>query len=85
MKPYSTDLRQKMIDAYEQGEGSFRQIAKRFSVSLHFMWTLWRRYQRTGSVQPKPHGGGQRAKIDEAALEQLRLLVQAHNDATVMG
>ena len=37
MKPYSTDLRQKIVDAYKKGEGSLRAIAKRFSVSLHFV------------------------------------------------
>ena len=84
MTPYSPDLRQKIVEAYEQGEGSFRELSKRFSVSLHFVWSLWSRYQQTGSVQPKPHAGGPPAKLDEAALERLRLLVQKHNDATVL-
>ena len=40
MKPYSDDLRQKVVDAYQQEEGSQRELAKRFSVSLSFM-ALW--------------------------------------------
>ncbi len=83
MKPYSNDLRQKIVEAYENGEGSFRKVAKRFSVSLHFMWMLWARYKETGSVEPKPHGNGRTAKIDEEGLVILRKLVQQHNDATL--
>jgi len=30
MKAYSVDLRQKVVDAYEQQEGSQRELAKRF-------------------------------------------------------
>ncbi len=83
MKTYSTDLRQKIIDAYKKGEGSLRDIAKRFSVSLNFVWTLWARYKQTGSVEPKPHGGGRVATIDAKGLEVLRQLVHQHNDATL--
>lgn len=84
MKPYSEDLRWKLVEAYERGEGSLREMATRFAVSLHFVWSLWNRYQQTGSVDPKPHGGGARAKLDEAALAHVRLLVQSHPDATVL-
>jgi transposase len=34
MKPYSNDLRQKVVDAYKKGGGSMRKLARRFSVSL---------------------------------------------------
>lgn len=37
MKAYSTDLRQKVMDAYDNLEGSQRELAKRFSVSLSFV------------------------------------------------
>lgn len=40
MRAYSNDLRQKVIDAYQRGEGSMRQLAERFSVSLNFVWLL---------------------------------------------
>ncbi|MBW4586415.1 hypothetical protein G7B40_035780 [Aetokthonos hydrillicola Thurmond2011] len=36
MKPYSTDLRQKLIDAYNNGEGSQRQLAKREACEFNF-------------------------------------------------
>ena len=40
MKAYSIDLRQRIIEAYENQEGSQRALAKRFKVSLSFIWTL---------------------------------------------
>jgi putative transposase len=55
MRAYSTDLRQKIIDAYNS-EGSFRNIAKRFSVSRSFVQKLVERYQDTGLVSALPHG-----------------------------
>ena len=58
MKPYSNDLRKKIIEAYQKKEGSLRKLAKRFSVSFSFVWRLVKRFRKSGSVVPKPHGGG---------------------------
>ena len=33
MKPYSLDLRQKIVESYKNQEGSIRHLAKRFKVS----------------------------------------------------
>jgi transposase len=63
MRPYSTDFRLKVVRAYERGEGSQRQLARVFGVSLGFLQGLLQRYRRTGSVQPQPHGGGKPSKI----------------------
>ena len=37
MKAYSLDLRQKIINVYEQEEISQRQLAERFCVALSFV------------------------------------------------
>jgi transposase len=83
MKPYSNDLRQRIIDAYQNKEGSLREIAKRFSVSLNFVWLLLQRFRKTGRVDPKPHGGGQKRKIERADLIILRQLVEGRPEATL--
>lgn len=83
MKPYSSDLCEKIIRAYRNGEGSFRDLAKRFTVSLNFVWLLWQRYLATGSVQPKPHRGGRRSVITQERLLELCELVEQQNDATL--
>ena len=63
MRPYSADFRLKVVRAYERGEGSQRDLARLFGVSLSFVQGLLQRYRRTGSVEPKPHGGGNPGKI----------------------
>lgn len=83
MKAYSNDLRQKVIEAYQRGEGSMRQLADRFSVSLNFVWLLIDRHRRTGSLDPKPHGGGQRRKLDVVQEQQLLDLVRQYPVATL--
>jgi len=37
MKPYSSDLWEKVIEVYRQGKSSLREIAERFLVSLSFV------------------------------------------------
>jgi transposase len=61
--PLSIDLRQRIIAAYEAKEGSQRQLAERFKVSLSFIRDLRRHHRQTGTVQPKPPGGGAVAKL----------------------
>ena len=54
MTPYSHDLRQRVLDTVQRGEGSLRQIARRFLVSLSFVTRLLRTYRSTGSLQSTP-------------------------------
>lgn len=79
--PLSVDLRQRVITAYQANEGSQRQLAKRFKVSLSFIRDLTRCYRETGSVTPKPHGGGAVAKLKSTHLPVVKALVEAQPDA----
>ncbi|CAA9555745.1 hypothetical protein AVDCRST_MAG81-167 [uncultured Synechococcales cyanobacterium] len=79
--PLSIDLRQRIIAAYETKEGSQRQLAKRFKVSLSFIRDLMRHYRETGTVQPKPYGGGAVAKLGKEQLPIIAALVTAQPDA----
>ena len=63
MRPYSSDFRLKVVRAHERGEGSQRDLARLFGVSLSFVHDHLQRYRRTGSVEPKPHGGGNPGKL----------------------
>jgi transposase len=81
MRPYSQDLRLRVVQAYESHEGSMRQLAARFRLSLSCVRDLLTRYHTTGDVAPQPHGGGYPAKLDAAGLEALKTLVHATPDA----
>jgi transposase len=83
MRPYSKDLRLRIVQAYEHREGSMRQLATRFRVSLSCVRDLLTRYRATGDVAPKSHGGGYPAKLDAPGRDTLQALVQATPDATL--
>jgi transposase len=83
MRPYSKDLRLRIVHAYENREGSMRQLATRFRVSLSCVRDLLTRYRATGDVAPKPHGGGYPAKLDATGCDALKALVYATPDATL--
>ena len=81
---YSSDLRQRVIDAYKAQEGSQRKLAKRFLVSLSFVQRLIRRQKNTGQVSAKAHGGGTKALITQEGktlVQQLVEVVEAQPDA----
>lgn len=84
MKAYSTDLRQKVIDVYKNQEGSQRNLAKRFSVSLTFIQKLLKRYRTSGTVEPKAHGGGNTAKLNSEQIGLIVTLVEEDNDAILV-
>ena len=84
MKAYSTDLRQKVIDAYKNQEGSQRHLAKRFSVSLTFIQKLVKRYQMSKTVEPKAHGGGNTPKLNSEQIALIVTLVEEDNDAILL-
>jgi transposase len=83
MKPYSMDLRTRVVQAYEHHDGTMRQLATTFRVSVSCVRRLLKHYRETGSVAPKPHGGGYPAKVDVSGLEAVQALVQAAPDATL--
>ena len=83
MKAYSIDLRQKIIDTYQAGDISQRQLAERFRVALSFIEKLLKQYRETGSIAPKIRTEQTPTKLNSAQLTKLEELVIADNDATL--
>lgn len=83
MTPYSLDLRQKIVQAYERGVGSQREVAELFGVSVSFVEKLFIRLRRSGQVAAKPHAGGIRSRIDAAARQQLQAWLTEQPDLTL--
>jgi transposase len=82
MRPYATDLRERILAAVARGEHSLRHSAHRFAVNLSFVVRLRQRYRRTGSIQPAPHAAGPTPKFDAPTVDRLVQLVREHPDAT---
>src|SRR3954469_8613144 len=83
MTPYSQDLRQRIVDTIQRGDATIRQVADRFLVSFSFVTRLLHLYRSTGSIEPKPHGGGNPAVLTPEDLERLRELIRERPDATL--
>jgi transposase len=83
MRPFSVDLRIRIVAAVEAGEHSLRALAELFSVDVSTIVRLRQRFRSTGSVQPKAHGGGARPKLDGEAVARLLELVRQQPDATL--
>jgi transposase len=83
MRTYSMDLRERVVAACDRGEGTREEIARRFRVGVAWVYRLLQRRRETGSIEPKPHGGGQRPAFDPPAAERLRQAVEDRPDATL--
>ncbi len=83
METYSMDLRERVMRAYDQKVGTQEEVAKLFGVSVPWIKKLLRRRRETGSIAPKPHGGGWTPKFCGRKLEQLRALLEQYPDATL--
>jgi transposase len=81
MKPYATDVRIRVVQADENGEGSMRQLAIRFRVSLSCVRRRLTHSRDTGRVAPQPDGGGAPANIEASGLEGVQALVPGAPDA----
>jgi transposase len=83
MKAYSIDLRQRVVAACDAGDATREQVAARFSVSVAWVRKLLRQRRATGSIAPRPHGGGRPPAFDAEADRRLRAAVRADADATL--
>src|SRR5919199_5399386 len=81
MRPYSQDLREKIIRALEAGHTQ-EEVADRFCVSLSFVEKLWRRWRTTGSCAAQPHRGG-RSRSLQSSEAVIRREVSAQPDVTL--
>jgi transposase len=73
--PYSLDIRQKVVEAYVNKEGSIRKLAKRFKISKKAVSGFIARFRRTGKLEPKRREvPGNPAKVNEERADYLREL-----------
>jgi transposase len=62
-KPYSQDLRDRVIDAVARGETSRRGAARRYEISESVAIKWLERLEREGSREPVGHGGHRASKL----------------------
>lgn len=83
MKPYSNDLRRRIVNAYESGDHTLAEVAELFDVSLATVKNFLRRKRETGSTDALPHAGGQKPSLTVKARASVRDAVSQNNDLTL--
>lgn len=80
----SDDLRRKLLEAYEAGEGSLAELAVRFRVSVGWAKKIGAAMLRTGQRE-RPPGGlrGRKSRVTPEALEYLAGRVRGQPDRTL--
>jgi transposase len=83
MEAYSIDLRERVLQAVDEGKRTKWEISLLFRVSPAWIRRLLQRRRETGSIAPKQHNGGPPAKLQEHDLQRLSELVRETPDATL--
>lgn len=83
MKTFSLDLRERILAAYDKGEGTREEVADRFRVSLGMVKKLLQQRRRTGQIGPQHHRSGRKPRIVATHHHQLRTLLDGKPDLTL--
>lgn len=81
-KPYSNDLRERVVEAIEAGD-TREEVAERYGLSLSTVGRLIRRRRETGCVSPDKFGGYKQYAL-EPHTDLVRELVAAQPDGTLL-
>jgi transposase len=83
VEAYSSDLRMRVVGAYDRGEGTQAQLAECFEVSERWIQKLVRQRRAQGSIVPLPRNSGRKAKIRGEKLVVLREAIAKTPDASL--
>jgi transposase len=82
-RPYSDDLRRRILEALEQGEGSEPELAARFRVSYGYVKKIRRQQLRTGTMARVPHQPGRKPKFTQPIRDRLGNWLKQQPDLTL--
>ena len=82
MKPIPIEWREKIVDAYENGQ-TMAELVERFCVSDQTVSNFVKRKRETGSLEAAPHGGGRWPCIEGEDARRLEQAVAENPDATL--
>lgn len=74
MATFSLDLRERILSAYDKGEGTRDEIAQRFEVSLGMVKKLLQQRRKTGCIKPRHHLAGRKKLI----VAKHRIAIRQH-------
>jgi len=83
MEALSQDLRDRVVAAWQRGEGTKRELAKRFKLGERSVHRIMARWEATGSTAAQNPGGDRRGKFNSDSREALRQMHEEEPDATL--
>jgi transposase len=84
MKAYSLDLRQKIIQNYESGGSTQRELAEQFQVSLNFIVTLLKRRRQDKTLEPKKRGAVMKPLLTPEIMQCLDQQIKQECDLSLL-
>jgi transposase len=82
-EPYSNDLRRKFFQAYDRGEGSLKELSKRFGVSEDWAKKLSARRSKGGPVEIVVWRHGPQSRVTAAIREWIEQQMRRQPDLTL--
>lgn len=78
-EPYAIEMRERVVQAYEAGEGGYTAVGARFAISAATVLRWVRIFRAHGHVSPQRKGGGTPSTI---RAEELAALLGTMGDPT---
>jgi len=82
-RAYSNDLRRKLLEAHEQGQGTLEELAEEFRVSLGFAKKISAALRRTGRMERTEQRHGRRNQVTPLVQQRLRAWLRQQPDLTL--
>jgi len=79
-RAYSDDLRRKLLEAHDRGQGTLSHLAEQFGVSRGWAWKISSQRRLNGQIERKKYTPGAKSRLDRA---ELAALVSGQPDATL--
>lgn len=83
MRTLSLDLRERILDSYDNEEGTRMEIGHRYRVSLGMVKKLLQQRRHTGDIAPRHHRCGRKPMIVDTHRRQMRKLLGKKPDLTL--
>jgi len=83
MRTISLDLRERILESYDHGDGTREAIARRYRVSLGMVKKLLQQRQHTGDIRDRHRFSGRKPLILENHRQQMKALLEKQPDLTL--
>lgn len=82
-RPYPIELRRRAVSAYDEGEGSIREIAERFTIGTATL-KRWLKRAEAGCLDASPMGGSRGTLVDAEGEKMIHTMLTDVPDLTLV-